>query len=408
MWKNFGDVGKLVRHFLSSPRRQMRRAGLPGVGIRLEAKAFLGAVKRLSTILRSKLQLASSVVRSDEEILQLISTPPTAAIQKSEVDFERADCAEQLGDGWYPRDQANGKSFRWMSRSASVFLRAPAETAELSVRGYASHSPGSDGLSLTLAVNCRGQRKSFQLREGLFEERWRVTGLLPYTPVPIQLAVSHAFTTPMDSRVLGMIVHRIALSDGTVSDGGPPAELHPPVSVGNRLAPSKLGIPGQRRILMVCPYVPCLGMHGGGNMMFHLIRALSKRHRLTVLTFYERDEERERIAQLAPFCEQVEGIFRGQSFEHSDVLGLKPPEIVNEFYHQRMWNLVRKYLRTQKFDLIQCEYLQTAHFANVDRNIPAVLTMHELLSLCYADRYLSLIHIPSPRDLSTSRMPSSA
>jgi glycosyltransferase involved in cell wall biosynthesis len=131
-------------------------------------------------------------------------------------------------------------------------------------------------------------------------------------------------------------------------------------------------------------------MHGGGNMMFHLIRILSRRHRLTVLAFYEKNEEREQIPRLAPFCEQLEVVYRGQTFDASNALGLKPPEIAHEFYHQRMWHLVEKHLKTQKFDLIQCEYLQTGHFANVDRKIPAVLTDVEVLSLSYASRYRAL------------------
>lgn len=391
IWKNFGDLGMLAKHFLRSPRRRMRRAGVPGVGIKLEATALLGAVRRLPAILKLKLQLARAVMRSDEEILQFINTPPTESIRKSEVDFEHEDGGEQLGDGWYARDHVNGKSFRWMSKRASLFLRAPAETAEFSLRGYASSAPDSDSFPLTIAVNCQGQRKSFKVLEGPIQQRWTVTGLVPDTPVAIQLGVSRAFSTPTDSRILGIIVQSVALSAGvSLSGGGQPAALHPAVSIAKPLPVAKMRVAGQRRILIVCAYLPCLGIHGGGNMMFHLIRTLSKRHRLTVLTFYERDEELEQIPQLAPFCENLEAIFRGQSFDHSNLLGLRPPEILNEFYHERMRALVDKYLQTHEFDIMQCEYLQTAHFANVDRGIPAVLTMHELLSLSYADRYRSL------------------
>jgi len=388
IWKNFENLRTLATHFLRSPLRRMQRAGVPGVGIRLEANAFLGAVERLPAALKGKLSLARSVVRSDEEILQLTSAPPAEAIRESDVDFERGDYAEQLGEGWYPRERANGKGFRWMSKKATVFLRATAAPAELCVGGYVSGPRRSVGSSVVMTVNCQGRQKRFRLREGTFEKRWTVTDLAPGLPVAVQLAIRPVLITPLDRRTLGIIVHRIALSEGTLASAdGRRQEPLPPVAVRSPLPP---GVTRQRRVLIVCPYVPCLGIHGGGNVMFHLIRMLSKRHQVTVLAFYDRDEERDEIPRLAPFCEQLEVIYRGQSFETSDMLGLMPPEIVNEFYHHRMWILVEKYLTTQKFDLIQCEYLQTAHFAGVVPEIPAVLTNHELLSLAYRNRYRSL------------------
>lgn len=158
--------------------------------------------------------------------------------------------------------------------------------------------------------------------------------------------------------------------------------------------------PGQRRILMVCAYMPCLGVHSGGNTMFNLIRTLSKRHRLTVLSFYEQESEREFIPMLSRHCERLELVCRGQSLDASNPLKLKPPEIVYEFYSKRMHRLVAQYLQTGLFDVLQCEFLQTGHFARVDPNIPAVLTNHELLSLSYLN---SLKNIPWPSPLLKTR-----
>src|SRR5260370_2861883 len=98
----------------------MHRAAVPGVGIRLEAKAFVGAVARLPAVLKCKLSMARSVVRSEEQILQLISTPPAKAVRESEVDFHRCDCAEQLGEGWYPHERLAVKVFLCISQTPSV------------------------------------------------------------------------------------------------------------------------------------------------------------------------------------------------------------------------------------------------------------------------------------------------
>jgi glycosyltransferase involved in cell wall biosynthesis len=117
--------------------------------------------------------------------------------------------------------------------------------------------------------------------------------------------------------------------------------------------------------------------------MFNLIRTLSKRHRLTVLSFYEKESEHEFVPMLSRYCERLELVYRGQSLDAPNALGLKPPEIVYEFYNKRMQRLVAQHLQRGLFDVLQCEFLQTGHFANVDPNIPAVLTNHELLSLSY-------------------------
>ena len=391
IWKNFGDLSKLAKHFLRSWRRRIQHAGAPGTGIRLEARAFLGAVERLPAVLMRRLRQARSVVRSDEEIFRCIRAAQADAVRESELDFESGDCAEQLGEGWYPREQSGGKHFRWMSERASVFLRAPGETADLLVRGHVPASSASDGSSLVLYVECHGRDQRFRLRAGPFERQWRVNDLPPGTPVSVQLAVSRTHTNALDQRTLGVAVERIALSaPASARNGDHDDKLHPPVSIKDAAPPARHGTAGQRRILMVCAYLPCQGIHGGGNMMFHLIRLLSRRHRLTVLAFYERDEEQQQISRLAPFCERLDAIYRGQSFEASNPLGLIPPEIANEFYHRGMSDLVAQQLKTQKFDLMQCEYLQTAHFANIDPKVPAILTSHELQSLSYARRYRAL------------------
>jgi GT2 family glycosyltransferase len=93
IWKNLGDVGKIVGHFLRSPRRAMQRAGVPGVGIKLEVKAFMGAIKRLPAAMKGKLRLAQSVIRSDEEILRLVGMPPSSNPGEP-CRFESSGCAE--------------------------------------------------------------------------------------------------------------------------------------------------------------------------------------------------------------------------------------------------------------------------------------------------------------------------
>jgi glycosyltransferase involved in cell wall biosynthesis len=227
------------------------------------------------------------------------------------------------------------------------------------------------------------------MKEGVFEYRWPIRSLPAGLPVEVELWVNRILSSSTDQRTLGIAFHSIGLVRENGSGPGSSGRPHSSISInGTRFG--EAGNSQQRRILMICAYLPCLGTHGGGNMMFNLIRTLSKSHRLTVLSFYEEESELSHVPQLAMHCERVEVLYRGQSFRTSNLFGIKPPEIVREFYHEGMERLVKSYLATQHFDLMQCEYLQTAHFANIERSIPTVLTNHEVLSLSRINHFRHL------------------
>lgn len=385
-WKHINDLDKLGGHFWRAARARMRRAGVPGNGIRVELRAFLGALERLPAVLGRRLRLLRSVVRDDQTVLDIISAPKADSIRSAYIDFSEAPYSDHLGAGWHEQENSGGRACRWTAERASAFVCAPANHCELTVRGYVPSLSSYGTSKPVLSIHCQEQSRRFFLREGDFEHRWRVFNLVPGTPVEVSLAVDHTIKSSTDNRTLGVIVRGLGFTDSS----GRPATVvehnaHRSVSL-TRERNSAAAAPGQRQVLMVCAYLPYPGS-GGGNLMFNLIRTLSQRHRLTVLSFYEHESELEHVAALAPYCENLEVIYRGQSFEASDPFGLKPPEIIYEFYQAAMTRIIRKYLSSQKFDVMQCEFLQTAHFAGVGTGIPAVLTNHEVLSLAYRKRF---------------------
>ena len=392
LWKNFSDWRKLLAHFVRAPHQRRRRAGTVGAGIRLEAKAFGGAAKRIPAIVKRKLALARFVTRTDEEILRAANAPPEEAIRSNEVDFRHHDASEQLGEGWYGWEQSGEQGFRWTSQSAALFLRAPADVATLRIEGLVSGLSHRGGGALVLAIACDGVEERLRLPEGPFDKSVRLRGLVSGCAVEIRLTVDRTLTVPGDSRVLGLRLHRVALCDEITGGDAHVGQrsLRAAVSLTNPVLSQRPSVPGEKRILLLCAYLPCLGRHGGGNMMFNLIRHLSKRHRLTVLSFYDSEEELSQVEALANYCDHLEAIFRGQSREVHNPFGILPPEIVYEFYHERMSRLIAKHLQNQRFDLIQCEYLQMAHFASAQTGIPAVLTNHEVLSLSRWREYRNL------------------
>jgi GT2 family glycosyltransferase/glycosyltransferase involved in cell wall biosynthesis/SAM-dependent methyltransferase len=391
IWKNFGDLPNLFKHFLRGYRQRIRRAGIPGIGIRLELRAFLGALKRLPRVISRRLRLARWIVRSDQEIFRL-TTPPGLA-SSSEVDFSRPSSQEQLGHGWHPIEGSGECSQCWMAQEASLWLCAPSATADLQLQGYMPPMSAYGAASISLTVCCGAERTRFDLVGGTFEYRWKVRNLQIGKPTYIHLAVSNTVAPNQgERRTLGVMFKRIALADlnGQLSKTDEEDEKRRAGSVASSACDSVILPDTRKRLLFLCAYVPGVGLHGGGNTMFHLIRKLSDRYRITAVCLMEKEAEQIFVPRLAPFCERLEVMWRRQTLYAHNPLSLRPPEIVYEFYHRRMQEVVDECLKSRSYDVIDCEYLQTAHFVQDYPEIPAVVSHHEVYSLSYRNHYQSV------------------
>jgi glycosyltransferase involved in cell wall biosynthesis len=127
-------------------------------------------------------------------------------------------------------------------------------------------------------------------------------------------------------------------------------------------------------ILFVTAYPPVLHRHGGGVRMYHNIRLLSEKHSVHVLSFVWTAEEADLLNTVRPICESVEGIQRVPDFGRH-WLSVKP-FLVRAFGTPEMHQRVDALLRSRKFDVLQCEYLQMAQFRR--RNVFSLLTAHDV------------------------------
>src|ERR1051326_8598688 len=127
---------------------------------------------------------------------------------------------------------------------------------------------------------------------------------------------------------------------------------------------------------MLTAYPPVLHMHGGGVRMFHNIRILAEKHSVRVISFVENEQERELLRSLDGVCESVTGIKRIPDFRPHWFSLL--PFLVREFSAPEMYRAIETEFQKRKVDVLQCEYLQMAHF---HRDGPLnVLTLHEAVS----------------------------
>lgn len=128
------------------------------------------------------------------------------------------------------------------------------------------------------------------------------------------------------------------------------------------------------RILWMTAYLPHLGRHAGAGRMFHLLKRLSRKYRITLLTFLETDDESEFLPEVEVLCEKVVAMRRTPPRRWQ----LFVYEPFDEFSTLQMRAAMDDCLEGRDFDLIQLEYTQMACYADKTCGIPALLTKHEV------------------------------
>lgn len=131
---------------------------------------------------------------------------------------------------------------------------------------------------------------------------------------------------------------------------------------------------GRLRVLMVTAYLPHLGFHAGAGRMFHLIQRLAARHDVSVLSFLENDEERERAQPLQAFCRSVRLLRRRPDY----ISSLYVYEPFDAFYSREMRRALLEMLEERDYDVIHFEYAQMGAYFLTDCPLPQIMTEHEV------------------------------
>ena len=129
-------------------------------------------------------------------------------------------------------------------------------------------------------------------------------------------------------------------------------------------------------VLFLTAYPPVLDMHGGGVRMYHNIRILAQKHRVRVISFFEGEEDRERLKAVGEVCESITAIRRRPDFKPHWLSIL--PFLFREFCTPEMYRAVDDAFHLEHVDVLQCEYLQMAQFRRPGTF--SILTAHEALS----------------------------
>jgi glycosyltransferase involved in cell wall biosynthesis/GT2 family glycosyltransferase len=142
-----------------------------------------------------------------------------------------------------------------------------------------------------------------------------------------------------------------------------------------RFAPPTVD-PERLKILMVCPYFPAL-RSGGGVRMNQMIRALAKKHEVSVLSFWDEEPDLKYLPELERICKRVK-IVRRYPVQPRSRVHVLPPAIEIEFGDPGFHQALLEMLSEEDFNIIQAEFLQIAPQIPDSRRLVRVITHHEV------------------------------
>ena len=129
-------------------------------------------------------------------------------------------------------------------------------------------------------------------------------------------------------------------------------------------------------ILVLTAHLPVLGLHGGGIRMFYNLKALSQKHKVSLISFIENENEKEGVSQLEDFGISVKTLLRRPFKAHH--LFIPKPREHDEYHSQEMARLVQETLSRKAFDVIQAEFIQMGQHVPASLSLLKVLTEHEI------------------------------
>lgn len=138
------------------------------------------------------------------------------------------------------------------------------------------------------------------------------------------------------------------------------------------------------KILFVSLLLPHPGVdHASAFSEYKMIRYLSERHDVSLISFVRSDEERELSREMLKYCRRVETVLLpGGSLRklwvRANLLTLTPMSISNS-HCREMRNVIRSMTKQEKFDIVQMEHAPMGQYVSEIGNSATVIRVHDLV-----------------------------
>jgi len=112
--------------------------------------------------------------------------------------------------------------------------------------------------------------------------------------------------------------------------------------------------------------------------MLSLIRGLSRRHEVSLISFFDDERDKRHIDELEALCCRIQVIRRYPASRTGDPFRLMPHDIAFEFGSAEMAASLSETLAANDFDVVQAEYLQMAYLMPRIPGVVTILKEHEV------------------------------
>ncbi|MBX2870314.1 MAG: glycosyltransferase family 4 protein [Acidiferrobacterales bacterium] len=140
------------------------------------------------------------------------------------------------------------------------------------------------------------------------------------------------------------------------------------------------------KIIIVAQRFPYPLDKGDRLTIYHLIKFLSQRHEITLVTFKEKSHDPAWDKELSPYCARIETLpvnkWRGLVNCAKGIFDQMPLQI-HYTYDPAMKSLVDRVIRETKPDLLYAHYLRAGVYTEAYRDTPRVMAMQLSMTLNY-------------------------
>ncbi len=143
------------------------------------------------------------------------------------------------------------------------------------------------------------------------------------------------------------------------------------------------------KVLMITPYLPYPLVSGGQIRTYNLIKNLSKKHKVTLVSFIREPRERQYLKSLKPFCEDILIYQRRKAWSPLNILlaTFTPyPFLVSIYLSFSLKRDINTLLLENKFDLIHAETFYV--MPNIPKTDIPILLVEQVIEYLVYQRFV--------------------
>lgn len=138
---------------------------------------------------------------------------------------------------------------------------------------------------------------------------------------------------------------------------------------------------------MITPYLPYPLVSGGQIRTYNLLKNLHKKHNITLFSYIRKDEERQYIDQLKPYCKKIQVFKRGPVWSIKNIFRSQfsfDPLLVTMYKNDDLKRAIETELGAGNYDLLHVETFYV--MPNVPKtNLPIILVVQTIEHLGYKE-----------------------